>query len=311
MKLVMTLLLPDDPGVVDAQLGYHLDAGVDFVIVAGRDSGEATNEILASYEELGLLEVIGEERRADAGERQTHMARLAATEHAADWVINCAAAEFWWPRAASLKDVLAPIPPRYTIVQGLRREFVAERDADELFSERMTMRRSEPDRSSGVRSSLAATLRPIHRADPDVVVHGDGAVTLANTVPLRAWYPIEVLHFPLDDEQTAVETGTEDSLVEDFRLRDALRVLRETAATEGSVGQAFALPSDGGRLSFRTPDIVDDAAYAVECVAVGEVDLRGLEQYIAELEQRVGRLEQRIWPRMLRAASRLAGRSAR
>jgi hypothetical protein len=290
VKLVLTLLVRDEADVVDAEIAYHLNAGVDLVIAAERASHDGTKEVLASYERDGHLRMLRGE--ADAGEAavQTEMARMAASEHGADWVINADAAEFWWPRAESLKAVLEPIPPRYTIVQALRREFVAG-PGEGSFSERMTLRRPVEE---------AKTLRPVHRADPNLVVHADGNVTLGRTVPLRAWYPIEVLHFP---DRRAASAGREDSLVTDTRLRDALAVLRQDA--QGS-GRTFALPEEGrSRLSFRTPDVVDDAAYAVECAAVGEVDLPRLEQYVAELEERVRWLEQRLWPRVLRAASRL------
>jgi hypothetical protein len=121
---------------------------------------------------------------------------------------------------------------------------------------------------------------------------------------LRAWYPIEVFEFPIHDGEHVDRVESADSLVTDTRLRDALRVL-------GGPG-AFAFPREEERvLSFRTPDVVDDAAYAVECAAVGEVDLPRLETYITELEQRVDWLEQRFWPRVLRLASRLVRRVAR
>jgi hypothetical protein len=284
MKLVMTLVVRDESDVVEKQIAYHLEAGVDFVLAAIGEASQQTVALLAPYEQDGSLRLLTEGEGGDA-ESRTRMARLAATDFDADWVVNAEAAEFWWPRGESLKDVLAPIPPRYTIIQGLRRQFVASSGDGEIFSERMTRRRpvsSEP----GAKPSLA--LRPVHRADPNVFVHPDGSVTVSRQVPLRAWYPLEVFEFANRARKSAEPT---EALVQDTRLRDALRSLRDT-----------------GGISFRTPDVVDDAAYAVECAAVGEVDLPRLEQYVSELEQRVGWLEQRFWPRFLRTAARLVGR---
>ena len=290
MKLVLTLVVRTEADVADAQIAYHLNAGVDFVIAAADQESRTTTEMLEAYERNGHLRMLrGDE--AEGPDLRTRMARL-ATEHGADWVINAEPAEFWWPRGESLKDVLAPIPPRYTIVQGLRRPFVETAGGNEPFSERMTQRRSVED-SGGRPSEL---LRGVHRADPNVVVHEDGTVVLGRQVPLRAWYPIEVMQFEAVAEQVPI-----DSPVTDTRLRDALRALRE----QPSAGHAFALPRDGtSALTFRTPDVVDDAAYAVECAAVGEVDLLRLEAYVTELEQRVGWLELRLWPRLLKSASR-------
>jgi hypothetical protein len=172
-------------------------------------------------------------------------------DDSADWSIDAKPGEFWWPRAESLKEVLAPIPPRYTVVQALVREFNAD-----------GIRRRSVEEMKNVGTPV---LRAVYRRGHE-----------RRHVPLRAWYPLEVL---------TIGTG-EEGAVEDPRLRAAL----------------------AGHAVFRTPDIVDDAAYAVECAEVGEVDLPRLEAYIAELEQRVAFLEQRLWPRLMRTASAIVRR---
>ena len=110
MKLVQTLVVRDEVDIVDAQIAYHLNAGVDFVIASDHESLDGTTEILESYERAGQLlriPVDGPVREADW---RTHMARLAATEHGADWVINTDADEFWVSRRGTLKETLAAVP---------------------------------------------------------------------------------------------------------------------------------------------------------------------------------------------------------
>ncbi len=146
-------------------------------------------------------------------------------------------------------------------------------------------------------------------------------------MPLRAWYPFEVLTFPLRDvEQATRAVADRDSrstleeearqatalgdafdrlgrarpLVKDTRARDVL------ASLAGPPARSPSRTPDAA--PFRAPDLVDDAAYAVECAAVGEVDLPRLERYVGELEGRVAWLEQRLWPRLLRRVTALTRR---
>jgi len=288
MKLVMTLTPGADAEVLDAQIAYHLNAGVDLVLTPTAASQDA-EEALERYVRDGYV--------VKAPSAGAALADRAVGEHGGDWVIDAHAGEFWWPRGEGLKDVLIPIPPRYTIVQALARPFVPRHDGSGSFEDRMTVRRPVEHDLDGEEAAETRLLRPVYRGRP-----GPGR---GGQVPLRAWYPIEVFQFPARGEPGVGEEElsrgvAEQTLVVDDRLRDSLRALRG--------GQGFRLPADGvSALTFRSPDVVDDAAYAVECAAVGEVDLLRLDKHIRELEARIAFLEAQFWPRVLRLLSRLGG----
>ena len=57
MKLVMTLLARDEADIVDAQIAFHLHAGVDFVDRDRQPSHDGTTEILERYERAGRLQL--------------------------------------------------------------------------------------------------------------------------------------------------------------------------------------------------------------------------------------------------------------
>jgi glycosyl transferase family 2 len=351
VKVVSVLVARDDADVLDAQIAFHLNTGVDFVIATDHESQDGTTDILESYARAGHLRRIAESGETRDNEWRTRMARLAATEYGADWVLSSDADEFWWPRGESLKDVLTAMPPRYGVVQALVRVFSPDGADEALFAERMTARPSLLGPGQDAHEPLAWALRPVYRADPAIVIEPGDGTGGGRRVPLRAWYPIEVLRFPfrsLEQAQRAcaraasgvasprskleaealeahrqgslaewysafVDDGrldrarTDGSLVVDERLRDALRVLRRSASSDAA--REFAVPSEATEpLVLRPPDVVDDASYAGECAAVGEVDFEPLVARIAELESRIGWLESRFWPRVRRRLARAVRR---
>src|ERR671936_1814299 len=205
MKLVMTLLARDEADIVRDQIAFHLNAGVDFVIATDNLSQDGTTEILESYARDGHLRLIREDSQyLRQAEWITRMGRLAATDYGADWVIHSDADEFWWPRGESLKDVLASIPSRYGVVRALLRHFVPRPDEGGSFAERMTVRMSTSAPINDPRSLFRPNLKVVHRADPNVNVSiGTQRLIDSHLVPLRGWYPLELLHFPVRSVEQA------------------------------------------------------------------------------------------------------------
>jgi hypothetical protein len=198
MKLVMTLLARDEADIVESWLAFHLKAGADFVIATDNRSEDGTTEILERYAREGHLHLIrepGEDLRQD--EWVTRMARLAATEFAADWVINSDADEFWWPRGASLSEMLAAVPERYGTVSGFLRTFAPRRGEGD-FAERMTVRFSALAPINDPASLYKPIRKVLHRAHPEIrLTRGNHAVVDSPFAPLRGWFPIEVFHYPI------------------------------------------------------------------------------------------------------------------
>jgi hypothetical protein len=199
MRVVVTVLARDEADVIDAQVSFHLNAGADFVVATDNNSGDGTTEVFESYARAGVLHLIREPAEGlRQGEWVTRMARLAATEYGADWVINTDADEFWWPRGGSLKDVLAAVPPAYGIVEAFWRSFVPRPDDAAFFAERMTARLSQHAPINDPTSFYRPVVKVAHRADPHVTVaRGNHALADSPLRRLTTWHPIEVLHFPL------------------------------------------------------------------------------------------------------------------
>jgi hypothetical protein len=331
VKLVMTLLARNEADVVDAQLAFHLHAGVDFVIATDNRSTDGTTEILERYERAGVLHLLredGDDMRQDVW--VTRMARMAATELGADWVINSDADEFWWPRGGTLKDVLATVPERYGVVRGCWRHFLPRPDDGAFFAERMIVRLCVPAFPGDKRTIFHAHQKVAHRARPEVrVERGNHNADGAALEPLRSWHPLEVLHFsfrsPAHAEamaRSAAQRPREAAAMHKLKLADAFRAGRlaeyyqamvvvddalERGLAEGMLAVdtrlrdvlrylrddgGFRLPDGRHGIAFDRPDVREDAAYAAEASVLVEIEgIVRAESRVEALEDRIAALE--------------------
>ena len=340
MKLALTLLAKNEADVIDANIAYHLGAGVDLVVATDNGSTDGTLEILERYEGQGVLHLLREPSTDfRQGEWVTRMARLAA-DRGADWVINADADEFWWPRAGNLKEVLERLPERYGIVHGVWRPFIARPDDGSHFAERMTVRLSMQAAINDPTNPFRPARKAMHRAHPNVRVRdGNHDVEGTPLVKLQGWYPLEVFHLPLRSraqvetkyaggarrglrfvpdedrldaaadplvvDEVELQRGlAENLLVEDTRLRDALRTLAGASPLPEQVEFRREV------LTFPRPSVVDDAMFAVEASVVSQADEVRVRRQVDDLERRVQTLEAQIGARAQRVVERLLRRGA-
>jgi len=341
MKVVMTLLARDEVDVVEPWLDFHLNAGVDFVVATDNRSEDGTSEVLERYARENVLHLIrepGEDLRQD--EWVTRMARLAATDFGADWVINSDADEFWWPRGESLRHVLGAVPDRYGTISAFLRVFVP-RPGDGPFAERMTARFSALAPINDPASLYKPIRKVIHRGHPAIrLTRGNHALVGSPFAPLRGWFPVEVFHFPLrTPEQTArkaelqgnaferhidrAPTAYHKNMFQAFRTGrigdyyDALVVDDDALARGRADGRlvvdtrlrdALREIAAGRSPVFPIPTLIDDAEYAVEASVLGEADVVRLQRRLDELERRLHTVERRLPTRVYRKVTRVARR---
>ena len=346
MKVVITLLVRDEVDVVESWLAFHLNSGADFVIATDNRSEDGTTEILERFAREGHLHLIREEGEdLRQNEWVTRMARLAATDFGADWVINSDADEFWWPRGPSLKRVLEAIPPRYGTVGAFLRTFTPRPDGPGAFAERLTVRFSALAPINDPASLFKPIRKVIHRAHPAISLsRGNHAVVGSSLDPLRGWFPIEVLHFPLRSleqcEHKARLQGNAWKRID--RTPTAYHALMFEALENGTISDYYAtqvisdaevargaaegrlvvdtrlrdilreVAAGGTQLTFPTPSLVDEATYAVEAAVLGEADVVRLQRRLDALEHRLATVEHglpnRVYRKLVGPAKRVLRR---
>ena len=260
-RVVMALKVRDEEDVIESVLRYHRAQGIDFFIVTDNASSDRTPEILGRWVDAGLARVIDEpspELRERGHEWVTRMARLAATEHDADWVVHGDADEFWWPLEGTIPEALAAVPAEYGVVLGPRAEFVARPGGAGTFFDRLIYREARSMLRPKIAHRAFEDVMVLHRGQHDVTAGADdedawqrlrtpGRPVTRTVRPERAveedsrlvWYPhwpLRIFHLPLrslDQYRNKVEAMLNDPVSAGGGMRGRLRERYESGGVEG------------------------------------------------------------------------------
>jgi len=337
MKLVQTLMVRDEADIIDSHIAYHLNAGVDFVIATDHDSRDGTSEVLESYARAGHLLRIPTSGKMHESPWRSHMARVAATEYAADWVINSDADEFWVPHGGRLKDAFSAVPEHFGVVWGLTRHFVPRPEHASHFAERMTVRVSVASPINDPTSPFRPHAKVAHRPDPEIVIRYGAHLVHSRLAPLSDWYVADVFHFPyrsLDQylrkglrqahgewrlgqyvkafhahEQGRVE-GFYRSLVVDDEILERGRSTGALVVDTRLRDALRPLREGTGSSSDGVDRRADQTDHMVEAAALREADIVRLSRRVDDLEARVAKVELGGGRRTDRRASALLARAS-
>jgi Glycosyl transferase family 2 len=197
MRVVMTLLVRDEADIVRAVVEHHLAVGVDMIVATDNGSIDGTRETLDEYARGGRVRVV-DEPGDDYSQWVwvTRMARLAAVDHGADWVLHADADEFWCPEqpAGGLKTALAAVPEDCNVAIVGRRNFPPTAHEHGPFFERLVIR----DECSVNALGKPLAGKVCHRADPDVwIAQGNHEIHCEDLHPWTGTMPVTILHFPV------------------------------------------------------------------------------------------------------------------
>lgn len=106
-KLVMTLLVRDEEEIIEQNICFHLNNGVDFIIVTNNNSVDKTSDILEKYRKMGYLTYLNQSSETfEQSKWVSNMANIAIDKYSADFLIHVDADEFWYPSHGTLKDCI-------------------------------------------------------------------------------------------------------------------------------------------------------------------------------------------------------------
>lgn len=198
-KITMTLLVRNEEDIIADTILFHHALGVDSFIVMDNLSTDATPDILRDLSQTIEIDYIIQLRDDyDQSAWVTEMARHAATDHKADWIINSDADEFWIPERGDLSTLLADLSPQTAALKVQRHNAVVTLDSPSGIGGRSHPRTSmlfERESTNNLGKPLPGKI--LHRASEGVTVaQGNHNIRDLPGKTEHAGDRLRILHYP-------------------------------------------------------------------------------------------------------------------
>lgn len=188
----MTLLVRDEADIVESNILFHLNKGVDFIVATDNGSNDGTTEILEYYEKQGVLHLIREPSRVfDQASWVNRMGSIAYADYKGDIIFHCDADEFWYPKSGSLKRELLARPWVDVLNANVINVLMRNRNGEEAF----------PD------DAIYAATNPIRMKHREVVREVDKSSFLLFKYPRKVIYRCGATYLPVCEGNHAIRKG--------------------------------------------------------------------------------------------------------